>query len=178
MLRLFAALPIRDDIADWLEPMQGNVSGASWRPRINFHITLRFFGDISPDLAVDLDLALAEIRAPQMKLQLSGAGFFGSNQPYALWAGVAYDEALATLAGACERAARRLGLPAEKRKFQPHVTLAYCHGTAPEQAMAFADRYEGAESQPFWADRFHLYSSQLGGGPSRYTAQAEYPLGL
>ncbi len=177
MLRLFAALPIRDDIADWLEPMQREVAGASWRPRLNFHITLQFFGDVSRNQAIDLDLALAEIRAPQMKLTLSGAGFFGSNQPYSLWAGVAYDEALGELALACARAARRGGVAVEKRKFIPHVTLAYCSGTTPEAAASFAERFESHESPPFWADRFHLYSSQLGGGPSRYTAEADYPLG-
>ena len=177
MLRLFAALPIRDDIADWLAPMQGDVSGASWRPRLNFHITLQFFGDVERHKAIDLDLALADIRAPQMKLKLSGAGFFGSNQPYALWAGVAYDDALADLARQCARAARRLGLPVEKRKFIPHVTLAYCHNTPLEEALGFVRRFEHVQSAPFWADRFHLYSSRLGGGPSRYTAEADYPLG-
>jgi len=177
MLRLFAALPIRDDIADWLEPMQTDISGASWRPRLNFHITLQFFGNVSRNKAIDLDLALAEIRAPQMKLKLAGAGFFGTNKPYSLWSGVAYDEALADLAHQCARAARRLGLPVEKRKFIPHVTLAYCSGTTPEAAAGFVRRFEGIESAPFWADRFHLYSSQLGGGPSRYTAEADYPLG-
>ena len=176
MLRLFAALPIRADIADHLVPLQDGVSGASWRPRINFHITLRFFGDVDRHLAEDLDAALAEIYAPQMKLHLSGAGWFGKREPSALWAGVGYDEALAHLAGQCERAARRLGLPREKRRFLPHVTLAYCHGTLPEEAARFAERNATFSTPEFWADRFHLYSSQLGNGPSRYTAEADYPL--
>jgi len=160
-----------------MEPMQGDVTGALWRPRNNFHITLSFFGNVSRDLAIDLDLALAEIEAPQMKLQLEGAGFFGTNQPYSLWAGVSYNEALGHLANQCERAARRLGLSLEKRKYQPHVTLAYCRDITPEAAIRYAGRYQDTLSQPFWADRFHLYSSQLGGGPSRYTVEAEYPLG-
>lgn len=177
MLRLFAALPIRPDIADALVPLQKGVSGASWRPPLNFHITLRFFGDIDRHLAYDLDAALGEISAPQMKLSLAGAGWFGKQEPSALWAGVAYNEALRELAGQCERAARRLGLPGEKRRFHPHVTLAYCHGTLPEEAARFAARHEAFSTPEFWADRFHLYSSQLGGGPSRYTAEADYPLG-
>lgn len=177
MLRLFAALPIRPDIADALVPLQKGVSGASWRPRLNFHITLRFFGDVDRHLAYDLDAGLAEISAPQMKLSLAGAGWFGTREPSALWAGVAYNEALAELAGQCERAARRLGLPRDKRRFQPHVTLAYCHGTLPEEAARFADRHKDFATQAFWADRFHLYSSQLGRGPSRYTPEADYPLG-
>lgn len=176
MLRLFAALPIRPDIADHLVPLQKGVSGASWRPPVNFHITLRFFGDIDRHLAYDLDAALGEIEAPQMKLSLAGAGWFGRREPTTLWAGVAYHEPLATLAGACERAARRLGLPAEKRKFQPHVTLAYCHGTLLEEAARFADKNVEFSTPEFWADRFHLYSSHMGRGPSKYVAEADYPL--
>lgn len=176
MLRLFAALPIRSDIADLLTPLQKGVSGASWRPPANFHITLRFFGDIDTNLAYDLDAALGEIRAPQMKLSLAGAGWFGQREPRAVWAGVAFNEALTDLSGQCERAARRLGLPAEKRRFLPHVTLAYCHGTLPEEAARFAERRKAFVTPEFWADRFYLYSSHLGNGPSRYRVEAEYPL--
>lgn len=177
MLRLFAALPIRPDIANHLTPLQKGVSGASWRPAINFHITLCFFGDVDKHLAYDLDAALSEISAPQMKLSLAGAGWFGKREPSALWAGVAYEAALADLAGQCERAGRRLGLARGKRKFLPHVTLAYCHGTLPDEAARFAKRHEAFSTQAFWADRFHLYSSHMGRGPSRYIAEADYPLG-
>jgi len=176
MLRLFAALPIRPDIRELLAPLQNGVSGAHWRPHVNFHMTLSFFGSVDQNLAVDLDLALAEIRAPQMKLSLAGAGWFGRREPSALWAGVAYNEQLVHLARECNRAARQLGVSLEKRKFLPHVTLAYCHGTLPEAAAKFADQNKGFTTPEFWADRFHLYSSQMGNGPSRYTAEAEYPL--
>ncbi|MEL7482011.1 MAG: RNA 2',3'-cyclic phosphodiesterase [Pseudomonadota bacterium] len=176
MYRLFAALPIRPDIASELQPLQERVSGASWRPAENFHITLRFFGHVDRHVAQELDFELGEIAAPQMKLRLKGAGWFGRREPSALWVGIDHDQDLARLAGACERAARRLGLPAERRRFVPHVTLAYCHGTTPEDAKAFAARHADFESSPFWADRFHLYSSHFGKGPSRYVAEADYPL--
>ncbi|MEL7128290.1 MAG: RNA 2',3'-cyclic phosphodiesterase [Pseudomonadota bacterium] len=178
MLRLFAALPIRRDIADSLTPLQRHLDGASWRPLENFHITLRFFGEVDHNLARELDAALGEIRSPQMKLRLSGAGWFGKREPRAVWAGVAYDESLAALAGECERAARRLGLPIDKRRFIPHITLAYCHGTSPAAAAAFADRHATFESREFWVDRFHLYSSHFGRGPSYYLKECDYPLGL
>ena len=176
MLRLFAALPIRPDIADRLVLLQTGVPGASWRPRENFHITLRFFGDIDHLLAKDLDELLGSIPGRQMKLRLKGAGWFGKREPHALWAGVDYDPALSDLAGACERAARQLGLPSDKRKFLPHVTLAYCHGTTLEVAEQFAAKHTSFETPEFWVDRFHLYSSHLGHGPSRYVPEADYPL--
>ena len=176
MLRLFAALPIRNDIARLLTPLQTGVQGASWRPPENFHITLRFFGEVDRAIAHELDDALGAVQGRQMKLKLVGAGWFGRREPQALWAGVSHTPALETLAGACERAARRLGLPRDKRRFLPHVTLAYCHGTPLEAAERFAEKHQRFETPEFWVDQFHLYSSQLGRGPSRYTAEADYPL--
>ena len=46
MIRLFAGLPVPDDIADRLEPLQTGLDGARWRGREHFHVTLGFFGDV------------------------------------------------------------------------------------------------------------------------------------
>ena len=109
-------------------------------------------------------------------MSLAGAGWFGNAEPRVLWIGVRGGDALETLAGRCERAARRAGLAPDKRKFAAHVTLAYCHGTQPDDAAKFADRLGGFRTDPFLVDRFYLYSSWMGKGPSRYVAEAEYPL--
>ncbi len=111
-----------------------------------------------------------------MQLTLSGAGWFGSSEPTALWAGVEANEGLTRLAERCDRAAKRVGLSLDKRKFRPHVTLAYCKGTPLQEAAAFAEKHALLKLGPFWADRFHLYSSWSGKGPSRYVSEAEYPL--
>ena len=178
MYRLFAALPIPRDISDQLVPLCRKVSGASWRPTENHHITLRFFGEMDGRLAEDLDHEISLIEAPQMELELTGTGHFGGNDPTALWAGVRDHPDLTRLAANCERAARRVGLNRDKRKFRPHITLAYCHGTPVSEAMAFHQRHAAFRAGPFWVDRFHLYSSHMGKGPSRYEAEADYPLGV
>ena len=54
-LRLFAALPIPPDTARELKRLQKGVPGARWRPLENFHITLRFFGDVEDRQLEDLD---------------------------------------------------------------------------------------------------------------------------
>jgi len=176
MIRLFAALPIPANITEALKPLQKGLSGASWRPVQNFHITIRFFGDISFEMAEELDAAIAEIPVSPLELQLQGCGYFGKREPRAVWARVTENEQLHALSKECERVARRLGLPAEKRPFRPHVTLAYCHGTTPEEAAAYESRHIGFSTGPWTADRFHLYSSRLGNGPSRYIAEADYPM--
>lgn len=178
MIRLFAALPIPPEIAEQLRPLQKGLAGASWRPERNFHITLRFFGEVSYQMAKDIDQEIADIPAASLQLTLRGCGYFGKREPRSVWAKVEHSKALNSLAGACERIARRHGLPAEKRGYRPHVTLAYCHGTSPEEAIDYERQHIEFSAGPWIADRFHLYSSHFGDGPSRYIAEAEYPLSL
>ena len=57
-LRLFAAIPVPEEIGrDYLR-LQKGVPGARWRPLENFHITLRFFGEMDERQAEDLDAEL------------------------------------------------------------------------------------------------------------------------
>ena len=176
MIRLFAALPVPANITEQLATLQKGVSGASWRPISNFHVTLRFFGEVTRELAQELDEEIAEIPANGFQLSIRGCGSFGKKEPRSIWARVEENESLRSLSGSCERIARRLGLPAEKRPYRPHITLAYCHGTPPEEAARFEQHNMTFSAGPWTADRFHLYSSHLGRGPSRYIAEADYPL--
>src|SRR3954470_12914088 len=105
MIRLFAALPIPDDIALALARRQTGVEGARWRPLEALHITLRFFGDIREDIARDLDAELVGVRGQAFDIELSGVGAFGEGPDLSvLWAGVADSEPLRRLAKTCESA--------------------------------------------------------------------------
>lgn len=176
MYRLFAALPVDPAIVPALRALQTGLTGASWRPERNFHITLRFFGDLSHSQARDLDDLLGEIQAPALEIWLEGIGWFGRREPSSVWVRVRQTDELSALAGQCERAARRLGLPADRRNFTPHVTLAYLHGATPEDVTAWAEPRHAFRSDAFWVNTFHLYSSHMGDGPSRYVAEADYVL--
>ena len=165
MLRLFAALPVPPEISRPLRKLQKDLAGARWRPEENFHVTLCFFGELRHTQARDLDELLGEIEAPAPTLSLEGAGWFGRREPTAVWARVRESDELRGLASACERAARRLSIPLERKPFTPHVTLAW------------TERHQAYSSEPWQAGAFHLYSSQKrDGGPSRYIAEADYPL--
>lgn len=177
MIRLFAALSLPDDIVRTLTRRQTGVEGARWRPPESLHVTLRFFGEIREDIARDLDDELAAITAPGFDLVLEGAGSFGDGQDItAIWAGVAENPALNRLAEACETAARRAGLKPEKRRFKPHVTLAYLKHVDPGQVAAWIQANNLLKSPPIRVDRFGLYSSFLGGETAHYRLEAEYPL--
>ncbi|MDZ4761971.1 MAG: RNA 2',3'-cyclic phosphodiesterase [Alphaproteobacteria bacterium] len=175
-LRLFAAIAIPTDTAARLTPLQRDVMAASWRPAENFHLTLRFFGEIDEALARDLDDEMGRIVEPPFQIRLKGAGSFGGRAPASLWIAVEAPPVLARLAASCEKSARRVGLAPERRGFTPHVTLAYCHGTADYDAAAFMERVGAFECEPFWVDHFALYSSWATRRASRYVEEAVYPL--
>src|SRR6185437_1775902 len=129
MIRLFVALDLPENIRARLLELQGGVPGARWSTNQQLHLTLRFIGEVDGDVAHDIDDTLAVIRAPAFALELSGVGEFGGKNPRALWAGVKPNDALLHLQRKIETAMQRIGLPAEQRKFTPHVTLARLRGT-------------------------------------------------
>lgn len=177
MIRLFAALEVPFDVAEGLSPSQVGVPGARWRPTDAFHVTLRFFGEVSEPVAADLDDALALIRGMPFDVRLEGAGAFGEQDHMrAIWAGVAASEPLTRLAGKCEAAARKIGLKPEKRTYRPHVTLAYLTAAPPSRVAAWIAEHNLLRSEPWTARRFGLYSSRLGPDDSKYTLEREYPL--
>jgi len=178
-LRLFAAFELSEEAAARAVALQRGVDGASWRPRENLHVTLRFFGDLPEDVARDVDAALEEAAQGHgpFDMRLKGAGSFGKDDPHTLWLGLAPLEPLKRLAGDIERAVRRAGVKPETRAYAPHVTVAYLHGADPARVRAFESRYGLFESPAWTVDRFGLYSSWLRKRqPSLYRLEAEYPL--
>lgn len=179
-LRVFAALPIPDEIADPVLSLMDHVPGARWRPRENLHITLAFYGELDGLVIEGLDAELACVSRAGFELKLSGVSRFGRKEPSALWLGVEENSTLKALAKACRRAGERAGVQLERRSYLPHLTIAYLKpllDLAPLQR--FEQRHSLWRSETFRADRFHLYSSHARkpGRPNVYEIQAVYPLG-
>ncbi len=178
MIRLFAALAVPAEIGAGLVQRQFGLPGARWRPAEALHITLRFFGELNEETAADLDEALAEVVGEPLNLCLSSVGAFGEGSDiHAVWAGVAEDPALRRLAKACETSARRADLPANGRRYTPHVTLAYLRHLLPEQVADWLEANSRLQSPSFQIARFGLYSSWQTDEGSRYRLEREYPLG-
>lgn len=177
MPRLFTALEIPPDIGFALSLKRGGLMGARWIDPENYHITLRFIGDIdgrTADEAVDV---LARYGAAEpFEVTIDHLGVFGGNKPRALYAGVAPSEPLLRLQAAHERALQRIGLPAEGRKFVPHITLARLRDTPPSDLAAHIAQAGQFVPLRFVAHSFVLYSSKdsVGGGP--YVIEQDFPL--
>lgn len=178
MIRLFAGLPVPDDIADRLEPLQKGVDGARWRDRSHFHVTLGFFGEMSEPLAEELDAEIGELSPPQFDVEIEGVGWFGRKEPSSLFATVKRSPVLDQLASDCRKAAARIGLSPDAKPFKPHITLAYLNNVQLEAAMTWSERWQVLRAGPWTADRFHLFESiTREGKKSIYEPVADYPLG-
>lgn len=175
-LRLFLAIPIPASVAERLSALEAEVPGASWRTAEQYHLTLRFIGEVDEPTAKDIDVELGRIVAAPFEISLSGVGSFGGKEPSALWAGVDAPADLVRLAANCESAVRNAALPPESRKYKPHVTVAYLHGTLDHEVAHFLSDTAGFRTEPFWVDHFCMYSSRATRSGSHYVEEAVYPL--
>lgn len=176
MYRLFVALSLPEIAVDALGQLQTGLRGARWRSEESLHLTLHFIGEADRHGLDEIHSALSGVEAPALDLTLSGCGFFGDRKPRALWAGVASSKPLAHLQSKATTALARAGFAAEKRKFVPHVTLAYLEGVSQEGAAQFCAMHGLFSFGPIEIGEFHLFESHLGGDEAHYEIVATYPL--
>jgi 2'-5' RNA ligase len=177
MIRLFAAVGLPAEVRIALTRRQTGLDGARWVAPENLHVTLRFFGELREDVAHDLDAELSGVQARPFEIELAGVGAFGDGADISVvWAGVVENPALSHLAAACETAARRAGLKPEKRRYKPHVTLAYLKRPDPADVAAWIQANNLLKSPPIVVESFALYSSRLGGEGAHYQVERQYRL--
>ncbi len=176
MARLFVALDLPEETRDALMALQTGFPTARWVDADNLHLTLAFIGEVDPRQADDLDAALSGVSAPRFDLTLKGCGCFGDRSPHALWAGVEANPALDHLQAKVESALRRAGGDIERRRFTPHVTLAYLRGAGPDAAAAWVSAHGLFRDGPIPIDGFHLFESTLRRSGASYDILASYPL--
>lgn len=176
MPRLFTGLEIPADVAQRLSMLRGGLFGARWIEPEDYHVTLRFIGDIDGRTADDIAHALGAVRRRPLTLELSGLDVFGRDKPHSLHALVKPSRALEELAGEHERLMRRFGLAPETRRFIPHVTVARLKGVDARTMADWIAMRSPVSTGPFTVGRFALFSSKdsVGGGP--YLVEETYPL--
>lgn len=176
MVRLFAGVEIPAAVADGLASLRGGLPGARWIDPENYHLTLRFIGDIDDAIARDVAFMLGSVRRSAFDLRLDGLSSFGGRKPRAVIATAETGVPLMELQADLERLMQRVGLEPETRKFTPHVTLARLRDSSNRQVAEYLAARGHFRSPTFPVKRFVLFSSKasVGGGP--YVVEAAYPL--
>jgi 2'-5' RNA ligase len=136
--------------------------GARWIDPNNYHLTLRFIGDIDDSLAREVAYLLGNVRRTGFELQLDGLSSFGGRKPRAVIAAAAPVRALFDLQSEQERLLRRVGLEPEGRKYTPHVTLARLRDSSSRQVAVSLDAPAGPlDPVPYFPIRA-LFLTRLG----------------
>ncbi len=177
-MRLFVAIDLPWDLRHRIVALAvAGIQGARWVPPENYHLTLRFIGEVPPHVAEEIDLALAALRGQQLDLTMAGVGTFDKGgRANTLYIGVDRNPRLEHLQNKIETALQRVGLEPERRRFQPHVTLARLDNAPEFKLVAFVQAHNLFRAEPFPVEHFTLFSARLGKEQSVYTAEVEYAL--
>ena len=176
MPRLFTGVEVPPAVGQSLAMMRGGLPGARWIDPENYHLTLRFIGDIDDALACEIAGMLGRVHRQAFDLRLDGLTSFGGRKPRAVVATLAPVAPLMELQAEHDRLLQRLGLEPEGRKYTPHVTLARLRDSSSRQVAEYLAARGHYRSSSFAVSRFVLYSSRasVGGGP--YIVEEAYPL--
>jgi 2'-5' RNA ligase len=176
MPRLFTGIEIPVDVADRLSYLRGGLAGARWISPANYHLTLRFIGDVDMVAAEAAAEGLSRVSRGSFSLRFTGIGALGTRKPHAVVAEVEPSQPLMDLQAEHERILRRIGLAPERRKYTPHITLARLRGGSSRDIAEYLTLRGGFFAAPFPVDRFVLFSSRnsVGGGP--YVVEQTYEL--
>lgn len=164
-MRLFTGIPIpldiREDIAAFIADAPVPMEGVKWVEKNNFHITLKFFGEVGGDIVPSIIKGLLESAAGKepFLVSLSSVGAFPSlKYPRVYWIGVEKgNEMVKILHDDIQREMQRLGFAAEGRRFHPHCTIGRVRKFA--KGIQFAP---GKSSfGEFVAENFCLYKSTI-----------------
>jgi RNA 2',3'-cyclic 3'-phosphodiesterase len=174
--RLFTALEAPGEIAAELATLRGGIAGARWVDVADYHITLRFIGDVDDRTAGEAADVLGEIRRPPFVVTLDGLGWFGADKPRAIVVKVKPTPPLVELQADQERRMRRIGLDPAPRRYTPHITLARLRSASPRAVADYLGVRGYVPARQFAATRFVLYSAReaTGGGP--YLIEAAFKL--
>jgi len=176
MPRLFTGLEIPAKVQQSLSLLRGGLPGARWIDPENYHITLRFIGDIDDRMAHEIASMLDGMRRRSFDVRFGGLKSFGGRKPRAIVVAVEPIQPLIELQAEQERLMQRLGLEPEGRKFTPHVTLARLRDSSSHEVADYLSTSGPVFGSSFHVSRFVLFSSRssVGGGP--YVIEADYPL--
>lgn len=184
-LRLFVALELPGDVrralAALVERLASTGADVKWVEEENFHLTLKFLGEVEPVRLAPLGEALSRAAAQMAPFRFTAAGtgaFPSARRPRVIWVGVEEGkEELRDLAGRMDRALADLGFPPEERPFSAHLTLGRVRSPKGMEELVRALGAATFEGREVAVREVVLFQSVLGRAGPVYTPLGRYPLG-
>jgi RNA 2',3'-cyclic 3'-phosphodiesterase len=187
-MRAFLAVPPDPEWAARVEErvrgLRPSLPSASWTRPESWHLTLRFFREISAEAAQRCaDETFRAVGVSAAELPTGGSVVFPPRgRPRVLGLGFAPSSGVSTLevlAAQAEAAARRVGAEPEGRVYHPHVTLARIRSPWPHGAVErFRREVDGWELPSFHVGAIVLYESRVGPSGAVHTPVRTLALAL
>ena len=161
--RLFVAIlpstPVRAALAGLAE----GLAHARWTSPDQFHLSLRFIGDVTDDQLHAVTEALTEVRVAPFPLGVEGTGRLPPRgQPNIVWAGVGRGHPLLhQLRQQVDDRLLTTGVPFELRPFVPHFTLGRTREASPATVAQWLKRHRDFVGPVWRVEDFHLMASLL-----------------
>ncbi len=170
--RCFVAIPLSTSVTSRLVALEPAAAPGIRRVEPDqMHITVRYLGERDLD---EVSAVLSELSLPELEVEVGGVGSFQARDgATVLWAGVLQGSGLTELHRAVSEGVAALGIEAERRPYNPHITLAWCTGAADGVVEAFL-----AQSLPatrFAVPRIGLYTSEFVHGTPIYKLHRAFP---
>lgn len=130
----------------------------------NIHVTLRFLGEISPELLQDIENAMKEVPIQSFQMELKGLGCFPSpSRINVIWIGIEKGaQKLGAFFNQLEPQFRKLGVKPDNKGFSPHLTIARVKtGRNKERLRQFLDEMRDYEVGNMTVNSIRLKRSVL-----------------
>ncbi|MBS7643460.1 RNA 2',3'-cyclic phosphodiesterase [Candidatus Bathyarchaeota archaeon] len=130
----------------------------------NIHVTLRFLGEIAPQLVNSIQEEMKMVKFSSFDIELRGLGVFPNlRHPNVVWVGIKKGaEELKGIFAQLEPRLRALGLRPDVRGFSPHITIARVKsGRNKTELIAQIAQMENLELGVMKADALRLKKSIL-----------------
>ncbi len=198
-MRAFVAIALPENVQRALATLQQRLArqlrerklddALRWTPVANLHLTLRFLGEIDEARKEQLAARLAAVAARHhvFDVRVGELGCFPNcRRPSVVWCGLQGSASiLGALQGEVEAAAQAVGLPAEEKRFTPHLTIARAQRQRSSELAAAGQVIQhaaataipaGQDAMGFTVGEILLMQSELTRAGSLYTPLGVYPL--
>jgi len=188
--RLFVAISIPEAVRDEIIRVQRELQPlvprnvVRWAKPDQFHLTLRFLGDVPVDGVEDLKKSVGAVcrNARPLFLRGEGVGFFpNSRLPRVIWVGINDGEGrLVELQKQIEAAVSPFSLEPGEKNFKGHATLGRLKNPRPADTRDLAARAQSLEKRLFGEWTVHeieIIRSKLSPAGARHTSFAAFRLG-
>ncbi len=176
-VRCFVAIEIPKPVQALLKPvqthLQSEIRKASWTKVGNFHLTLKFLGDVQAETVGAVGEAVQNVAETQKPFSMvfGGIGAFPtSNRPRVIWVAVKHGAEIVThLAKSVNRELKPLGFAIDNR-FHPHLTLGRLRAPTNLQPLkSVLRKYDIIEGATVNVNEITVMQSQLHPNGAIYT---------